>query len=665
MSGTTCKFIRTVCNLRVIALFTLLLVALMALSQTKTAQQGAGKASLFAQQSAHLLWAGRGPAHVGEGRAPKKVRANDAMPENALLILVATYDSGGCCADAVAVADVNNDGKLDLVAANEGGTVGVLLGNGDGTFQPAATYDAGGLQTVSLAVADVNADGKPDIVVGIFWNLEQTHGLVNVLLGRGDGSFLSPVSYDSGGFAPVSIAIVDVNRDHKADLVVTNCAPSGQGGGCPAGGGQQVVGVLLGNGNGTFQVPVVYATGGTWITGGAVADLNGDGKLDVVTVSKCTIAINGTCPEGGLIGVLLGNGDGTFQSVVTYSGGGANLRSVAVGDMNGDGKPDVLVGADQPFVGVLLGNGDGTLQPSSGYFSNGGYSSVRIADVDGDGKNDVIASNCSGTCTTWLVTVLPGKGDGTFPTALSYDSGGWNPSPVAVADVNADGRPDVAVANFSCNADPTKCTSNAGVVGILFNNTGPHIPTTTSLVSSLNPVSVGKPVTYTATVASQSGGTVTGTVTFQRTNPFSTIGTVNVTGNQAMITTTFKQMGAYSITAIYSGDFYNSDSTSPTLTQYVQTSTKTVVTTSGSPSHVGNPVTFTATVISKHVQVPDGELVKFFDSTKLLGSVHLSGGMAAFTTSSLSVGTHTIKATYVGDLLLKKSTGKVFQTVEP
>jgi FG-GAP-like repeat len=245
-------------------------------------------------------------------------------------------------------------------------------------------------------------------------------------------SFVAAVSYGSGGpyASGFSIAIADVNGDGKPDLVVAvadflNTGATG------------LVAVLLGNGDGTFQTATTYASGGAFAASVAVADVNGDGKPDVV-VANCAPAVYGYCWNNTSgVGVLLGNGDGTFQSVVTYdSADGAD--SVAVADVNGDGKPDLViadsVGAN---VGVLLGNGDGTFRSAVNYGA-GGYNAgaVVIADVNRDGKVDLVVANYGSN----TVGVLLGKGDGTFQPALSYASGGYAADSVAVADVNGDGE---------------------------------------------------------------------------------------------------------------------------------------------------------------------------------------------------------------------------------
>jgi hypothetical protein len=298
-----------------------------------------------------------------------------------------SYLTGGTFAVQVRVGDLNHDGKADLVVSSYGGgnngdgSVGVLLGDGDGTFEPVVTYDPGWPYPGQLAIADVNGDGSPDIVV-----VNQSGpgtGDIRVLLGGGDGTFQLGGTYDSGGVDLFGVALADVNTDGRPDIVV---------GGWFSG----TVSVLLGNGDGTFREPVVYSGGGYPLSV-AVADVNGDGKPDL-EVAEYT--------GHGEVGVLLGKGDGTFQPIVIYDSGGNFADSLAVADLNGDGNPDVVVtncGADTihgctslftSVVSVLLGNGDGTLQPPATFNAGGNsVSSVAVGDLNGDGKPDLVTSD--------------------------------------------------------------------------------------------------------------------------------------------------------------------------------------------------------------------------------------------------------------------------------
>ena len=202
-------------------------------------------------------------------------------------------------------------------------------------FESFGEYGVGG-PDLSVAtwvvVADVNGDGKPDLLLTATSDLlNSPFGIVAVLLGNGDGTFQTEVDYASGGGSATSVVVGDVSGDGKADLLVAN-------------GVSGTVGVLLGNGDGIFQTAVTYGSGGYNATSVAVADLNGDGKPDLVVANACISISN--CANG-TIGVLLNNGDGTFRTAVTYGSGGyeglVSTMQVAVSDVNDDDRPDLLV----------------------------------------------------------------------------------------------------------------------------------------------------------------------------------------------------------------------------------------------------------------------------------------------------------------------------------
>jgi uncharacterized membrane protein len=407
------------------------------------------------------------------------------------------YQTSGYSPYSVAVADVNGDGKLDLIVANEQqsktdtqGSISVMLGKGDGTFHPAVNYSSGGQSAYSISVADVNGDGKLDLVVanGCLGS-DCSTGSVGVLLGRGDGTFKKVVTCSSGAASVFGshVAVGDLNGDGKLDLAVATTG-AGCGNGCPQG----LVAILLGKGDGTFKKAKTYGTGGFdaigWV---AIADVNGDKKPDLVVANYCATECSYP-PVEGSVGVLLGKGDGTFKAVKTYLSGGDGAVSVAVADLNKDGKADVLVancgpeacgpGSPGGSVGVLIGNGNGTFKPAVNYPAANSPFNVVAADLNGDGELDIVVSNWgtpnAGT-NNGAVTVLQGRGNGTFRPAQTFPSGGAEAPAVAVADVNKDGRPDILLA---CVADALNQNST-GVVSVLINDTKSALRSAEAVVS--------------------------------------------------------------------------------------------------------------------------------------------------------------------------------------
>jgi hypothetical protein len=321
---------------------------------------------------------------------------------------------------ATAVADFNGDGVLDLVVANQdSNTISVLLGAGDGTFQKPVDFEAG-KGPFYVAAGDLNGDGKLDLVVA-----NSADNTVSVLLGNGDGTFQKSRAWPAG-HSPHAVILADFNGDGKLDIAVVNA-------GKVADEKNGSVSVLLGKGDGTFDDALHFETG-LYSCHLAVADINGNGKLDLAVANHYSNTIS----------VLLGNGDGTFRAAVNFPAGDGP-HQVAVADVSGDGKLDLAVANHSSnTISVLLGNGDGTFQPAMSYPTGKQPAAVAAADFNGDGIIDLVVAN-RGSRT---VSVLLGQGGGTFQPAVAFPMS-FQPNGLAVADLNRDGAPDVVVTNHS------------------------------------------------------------------------------------------------------------------------------------------------------------------------------------------------------------------------
>jgi hypothetical protein len=385
-----------------------------------------------------------------------------------------TSYSVGTTPVATVAGDFNEDGKLDLATANYAtGDVSVLLGNGDGTFQPAVSYPAG-LTPTFMAEGDFNGDGKLDLAVS-----NGTSNTVSILLGNGDGTFQSPVQYNVGNNANY-IAVGDFNNDKKPDLYVSDGNTVALESPGPLN-----ISILFGNGDGTFQSPVETSVNPAVVAPGrppyinemvALGDFNRDGFLDVAISYFFGNPASGVF--GGYLIILLGNGDGTFQPPATYYPFGPfdyayATWGVVAGDFNGDGQID-LAASGGTGVWVWSGRGDGTFSfvpsPAGGYDGYGNsFDAAAVADLNNDGKLDLLALNidlpADGSLTLqWGL----GNGDGTFQ-GLPGNDYGCTPvsncmplpasfaladlfSPPVLVDLNGDKLPDVVLTHGSANS---------------------------------------------------------------------------------------------------------------------------------------------------------------------------------------------------------------------
>jgi flagellin-like hook-associated protein FlgL len=353
-----------------------------------------------------------------------------------------SYDTGEG-PRAVAVEDLNNDGMLDLVVANayvgdDGNTIGVFLGNGDGTFND-PTYYATGTYPTSLAIGDLNGDGAADIVSG-----DADDDKVSVFLGVGNGTFGVRTSHDAGD-APRSVTLGDINGDGDLDLISTSLY-------------DHKINVFIGAGNGTFAARESYSSG-EWPISLQLGDVNQDGYLDIVAADYHDAA------GGNSISIFLANGDGTFNDRISFESD--TPTSLSMGDLNGDGFLDIVTtNYDPETASVYLGNGNGTFGARTSYATSTTPYSITLGDLNGDGILDMLTSN------PWAndINLFLGKGNGTFEARTTLVTTG---APIfsALADLNQDGALDIvtsqALANtFSVSLATTKSVSTIPYLNI-------------------------------------------------------------------------------------------------------------------------------------------------------------------------------------------------------
>ena len=467
----------------------------------------------------------------------------------------------------VLTGDFNGDGIPDiLLTSSNAGTYSVLLGKGDGTFTT-KTYSAPMSDNELVALGDFNGDGKLDFVV-------QAGGKLAVYLGNGDGTFTAGQVVPT--LTSTALVTADFNGDGSQDLATIETDNAGA----------FYLRIYFGNGDGTFAGPATQTTLPASLTGLVTADFNADGRPDLVAYTYL-----GAAPT-----LLLGNGDGTFTIGPQISVGTAqnpSINAAVAGDLNGDGKIDLIFAATQAPATVLLGNGDGTftkLAQDPNLSQQTG--AVILADFNGDGIPDLVLPDQYGGKTD----VFLGRGDGTFiPDSFSPGQADFGSPSLAIADFDGDGQADIV-----------------------------------EVFSDLRGLSSGD-FDRLDVLLSQAPNTAAAYA-----NNISPVGS-----------------GFHYVEASYPGDQNNLAGVSTTialLAQQVPTNLTLTVSPSGGDA-VGQPVTLTASLDQFFAQNHYASgMVSFFSNGKNLGTAAVgNNGLATLTTSALLLGTDNLRAVYPGD----------------
>jgi len=570
------------------------------------------------------------------------------------------------------VADFNGDGIPDIAATGDP-TIMVSLGKGDGTFlapvplpnQSGAVDFSTPLSPVAahLLHGDFNGDGKVDLLAIGSASIYQYASYI--LFGNGDGTFQEPLLVpDSSVIYPLfsqlsDFAVYDIDHDGRSDVVTSSVGITDSG---PA----QIL-AALSKGDGTFNevastVSVDVVNGFTYISPPALADFDGDGKLDAVYGSYNHVFL------------VKGYGDGTFArgsafAVPMPAVAGISPQSivkVVTGDFDRDGKMDFATlvqygGWSDPYpnyspnataLWVCYGTGDGEFStPVRAAIFDRFYTDLAVFDLNLDGFPDLLLKTSGTLGGGFTVGIVHGRAGRQFGAEVNYIAGtglaGWD-----ILDVNGDGLPDIVIGNGDYNIEASSVT--------VLLNLGDS-PTVTGILSATpEPSLVTQSFTLTASLVPPVSASLAGNVVFFVDGK--PVGSKALSGNKASIAVgAGLSIGSHSIAAQWAGDstYPETDLTGTHLV--VADPTKTTIASSNNPASVGSNITFTSNVTSSYGN-PTGT-VTFTDNGNLLKAVTLAGNSAAVSTSSLTAGIHTIKAAYSGDATFASSSDSLTETI--
>jgi len=542
------------------------------------------------------------------------------------------FTSGG----PVATADFNGDGLTDLLTIDGYGNIDALLSTGDGRFQPVVTSAS---NFATAMAGDFNNDGKSD-AVGISPGRGIGHGSTSVIhsqlyfyAGKGDGTF-------AGNSTPIDVGVVqassgvtaDFNKDGKLDILLPFIDTYSNTTG---------IVLLLGNGDGTFHAPVTVDSYSFDPATQAprpsifVGDFNGDGKLG--------FAFNGV--------YYLGHGDGTFTRP-GQSGSFAN--AVLLADFNGDGKPDMVRQDALGQFNIYAGNGDGTFHSSPFYSGTlpqqGTAGEVAVGDVNGDGFPDLIAASNAGGTDSQYTAVFLSNGLGSFTMEPStYPVTTTKPLIIGRFNANAPALPNDKYLDLALLGD-------AGATVLLNTHFATLSPTSIQLTAA--PVSAAPNQTISLT-AILNGGPAGAQVVF--TTGSTTLGTVTTnSAGVASLSTSFSSPGVYPVIATYAGDATHASASSAPVAVAVVGSTSITVTANPSPGSVNQTITYTATLTG----TPAGTLITFANAIGTVGTGSTdSSGKATYTVAYPTPGVYTLTASFAGDASHTASLANVSVTI--